>query len=87
MKNCIIFSCTIISEHRIDVLRRFLQTFQTHFSDCDIFVGINPVSLNIVEAVRGMTKSAVQISSNTDLNLVLNQFLQEQKKPFKSQKK
>ena len=51
MKNCIIFSCTIISEHRIDVLRRFLQTFQTHFSDCDIFVGINPVSLNIVEAV------------------------------------
>ena len=29
--------------------------------------------LNIVEAVRGITKSAIQISSNTDLNLVLNE--------------
>lgn len=29
--------------------------------------------LNIVEAVRGVTKSAIQVSSNTDLNCVLNE--------------
>ena len=29
--------------------------------------------LNIVEAVRGITKSAIQVSSNTDLNCVLNE--------------
>jgi hypothetical protein len=51
MKSCIIFSCTIISEQRLIVLHRFLQTFQQHFLDSDLFIGINPNSLDEVESI------------------------------------
>jgi len=51
MKSCIIFACTIISESRLIVLHRFLETFKLHFSDCDIFIGINPDSLQQVEQI------------------------------------
>ena len=51
MKSCIIFACTIISESRLIVLHRFLETFKLHFSDCDIFIGINPNSLQHVEEI------------------------------------
>jgi hypothetical protein len=33
------------------VLHRFLETFQKHFYDCDIFVGVNPISLEDVESI------------------------------------
>ena len=51
MKSCIIFSCTIISKQRLIVLHRFLQTFQQHFPDSDLFMGINPNSLDEVESI------------------------------------
>lgn len=51
MKSCIIFSCTIISEQRLIVLHRFLQTFQQHFSDSDLYIGINPNSLTTIESI------------------------------------
>ena len=51
MKNCVIFACTIISEQRIFVLHRFLQTFKDKFKDHDIFIGINSVSLNYIEDI------------------------------------
>jgi len=51
MKSCIVFACTIISEPRLIVLHRFLQTFQQHFSDSDLFIGINPNSLDEVETI------------------------------------
>jgi len=74
MKSCLIFSCTIISEHRLLVLRRFLQTFQRHFPDCDLFIGINPDSLNIVETVinsyglnvKYMQRCPYELYSNSD---------------------
>lgn len=74
MKSCIIFSCTIISETRIHVLHKFLQTFQTHFSDCDIFVGINPVSLDIIENViqsyelniKSIDRCPIELYSDSD---------------------
>lgn len=74
MKSCIIFSCTIIAESRITVLHRFLQTFQTYFSDCDIFVGINPVSLDIIENVihsydlniKSMDRCPIKLYSDSD---------------------
>lgn len=51
MKNCVIFACTIISEQRIFVLHKFLQTFKDKFKDHDIFIGINSVSLNYIEDI------------------------------------
>lgn len=51
MKSCIVFSCTILSEQRLNVLHRFLQTFQKHFFECDLFIGINPVSLDNIEDI------------------------------------
>ena len=50
-KSCIIFSCTIFSEDRIFVLRRFLEIFKSVFSDTDIYIGINYGSLNNVEDI------------------------------------
>ena len=51
MKSCIVFACTIITEERLIVLHRFLQSFKEDFADCDIFVGINHVSLPNVEHI------------------------------------
>lgn len=51
MSSCIIFSATIINPEREFVLRRFLETFKAKFSDCDIYVGINPVSIPNLESI------------------------------------
>lgn len=61
MKSCIIFACTIVSKERLFVLERFLETFQQHFSNCDLFIGINPVSVPETESV---------INSYHNLNVV-----------------
>lgn len=60
MKSCIIFACTIISEHRLIVLHKFLNSFKEQFSNCDIFVGINSVSLSSIE----------DIINDSELNIV-----------------
>ena len=51
MKSCVIFSCTILTEDRLFVLHRFLQIFESKFSNYDIFIGINHVSLSCVEDI------------------------------------
>lgn len=74
MKSCIIFSCTIISEHRLEVLHRFLQTFQQHFSDSDIFIGINPVSVDSIETIihsyglniKSIDRCPIELYSDSD---------------------
>ena len=50
-RSCIIFACTIISEERIHVLHEFLNSFKDNFADCDIFVGINSISLHSIESI------------------------------------
>jgi len=52
MKSCIIFSCSIFDNTRLFVLHQFMQTFKKHYSDCDIYIGINPGSVsNIVDVI------------------------------------
>ena len=48
VKSCIIFSCTIFDNDRLFVLHQFMQTFKKHYSDCDIYIGINPGSVSTV---------------------------------------
>ncbi len=63
-----------MSKHRLIVLYRFLQTFQRYFSDCDLFIGINPESLNTVETiinsyglnVKYMQRYPHELYSNSD---------------------
>jgi len=54
MKSCIIFSCSIFDTTRLFVLHQFMQTFKKHYSDCDIYIGINPGSvptvINIIDS-------------------------------------
>jgi hypothetical protein len=69
MKSCIIFSCTIISEQRLIVLHRFLQTFQQHFSDSDLFIGINPNSLDEVESIINSYNLNVQFIQRCPVEL------------------
>jgi hypothetical protein len=51
MKSCIIFSCSIVSEQRLIVLHKFLTSFKENFNECDIFVGINPISIPDIETI------------------------------------
>jgi hypothetical protein len=51
MKSCIIFACTIISEERLVVLHNFLNAFKQNFTDTDIYIGINSVSLSGIEDI------------------------------------
>jgi len=48
-QSCVIFACTILSDDRLFVLQNFLDEFKKDFSDCDIYVGINPNSTQAVE--------------------------------------
>ena len=48
-KSCIIFACTILTEHMLFVLKEFLDEFEKNFADSDIYVGINPGSIESVE--------------------------------------
>ncbi|CAB4155290.1 hypothetical protein UFOVP1307_161 [uncultured Caudovirales phage] len=51
MKSCVIFACTIISEHRLIVLHDFLESFKQNFLESDFYIGINPISLPQVENI------------------------------------
>jgi hypothetical protein len=51
MKSCIIFACTIITNDRIHVLIQFLDSFKSNFADCDIYIGINNVSIPNIETI------------------------------------
>ena len=51
-KSCIIFSCSIFDTTRLFVLHQFMQTFKKHYSDCDIYIGINPGSVpNVINII------------------------------------
>jgi hypothetical protein len=51
MSSCIIFATAIFSKEREFVLRHFLETFKNKFSDSDLYIGINPGSLNNIEDI------------------------------------
>lgn len=51
MRTGVIFACTIIDHNRAFVLHKFLQTFKDYFSDCDLYIGINPVSIQETESI------------------------------------
>lgn len=59
-KSCILFACTILTEDRLFVLEEFLYEFKQDFSECDIYVGINPTSAPLVE----------QVLANSNLRIV-----------------
>lgn len=60
--SCIIFSVTILSKDREFVLRRFLETFKSKFSDSDFYIGINPGSLDNIEDIINEYKLNSQIA-------------------------
>lgn len=49
--SCIIFACTILSKDRLFVLDEILTSFKDNFPDSDIYIGINPGSIDAVETV------------------------------------
>ena len=68
MSSCVVFSATIISSDRLFVLRRFLETFKSKFTESDIYIGINPVSIPEVESVILEYDLPVQMS-RADISL------------------
>jgi hypothetical protein len=51
MSSCIIFAVAILSKDREFVLRRFLETFKSKFPDSDLYIGINPGSIDNIENI------------------------------------
>jgi len=51
MSSCILFASTILNHEREFVLRRFLETFKTHFNTSDLYIGINPNSIFNTESI------------------------------------
>jgi len=68
MSSCIIFAATILSKDREFVLRRFLDTFKSKFSDSDFYIGINPGSLDNIEDIINEYKLNSQIA-RADISL------------------
>jgi hypothetical protein len=73
MPSCILFSATIISHDREFVIRRFLETFKHEFSDSDIYIGINPISIPNLESIIleynlnvQMTRADVSLYTESD---------------------
>lgn len=50
MSSCVIFAVSIFEEHKLHVLREFMDMFKDKFSDCDFYIGINYNSTDSVEA-------------------------------------
>jgi hypothetical protein len=71
-RSCIVFACTIISEERLVVLHKFLQSFKDTFSDSDIFVGINPVSVPDVEDIINSYGLNIKLISRCPEHLYTN---------------
>jgi hypothetical protein len=73
-RSCVLFACTILSEERVRVLQDFLESFRKDFCDCDIYVGINPDSLPIVEhliessdlRVKGVARAPKELYTLSD---------------------
>jgi len=51
MKSCIVFAVSIFEESKLYVLEQYMRSFKGNYQDCDLYVGINHGSLNIVEEV------------------------------------
>lgn len=73
-KSCVIFSCTILSEERLFVLRSFLEEFKKDFMDSDLYIGINYNSVqpteDIIESyelnVKKMGRASEELYSYSD---------------------
>lgn len=67
MSSCVIFACTIITRQRLHVLHEFMEALKRDFNDCDIYVGINHVSLAVVEdIINSYGLKVVSMTRNTD---------------------
>ena len=62
MSSCIIFAVAILSKDREFVLRRFLETFKLKFPDSDLYIGINPGSIDNIECIINEYSLNTQIS-------------------------
>jgi hypothetical protein len=62
MSSCIIFAASIFSKDREFVLRQFLETFKSKFLDSDLYVGINPGSLDNIEDIINEYELNTQIA-------------------------
>lgn len=51
MRSCVVFAVSIFHPEKLYVLREFLDTFKTKFSDCDYYIGINYGSISEIEDV------------------------------------
>jgi hypothetical protein len=73
-KSCILFACTILSEDRLHVLTEFIEQFQLNFSDSDLFIGINPGSIPVVEElildsglrIKAMSRVSEELYTESD---------------------
>lgn len=73
-KSCILFACTILSEDRLHVLTEFIEQFQSNFSDSDLFIGINPDSIPVVEElllnsglrIKAMSRVSEELYTESD---------------------
>jgi hypothetical protein len=62
MSSCIIFAVAILSKDREFVLRRFLETFKSKFPDSDLYIGINPGSIDNIENIINEYNLNIQIA-------------------------
>lgn len=73
-QSCVVFACTILSDDRLFVLQSFLEEFKKDFSDCDIYVGVNPNSIQAVEDVinnsnlkiKGLARASERLYTQSD---------------------
>lgn len=66
--SCIIFACTILTEDRLFVLDELLTSFKKNFADTDIYIGINPGSIDSVETViKGYGLNTITKRATIDL--------------------
>ena len=73
-KSCIIFACTILSKDRLFVLREFLDSLNNHFSDADIYIGLNigtiPEAFELIQSsklnIKSIKYSTEELYSQSD---------------------
>lgn len=51
MKSCVVFAVSIFDPSKLYVLHEYMTVFKKHYSDCDLYIGINYGSINQVEEV------------------------------------
>lgn len=51
MKSCVIFAVSVFDHSKLHVLHEYLNTFKSHYQDCDFYIGINHGSISEIEQV------------------------------------